>query len=49
MNRHKYSPGIDSTAEIDRCLAHVSVLRLEITELTGKEAIELTRERNRQG
>lgn len=42
----KYSPGIDSTEEIRRCISHVTVLRLDIIEITGKEAIELTRQRN---
>lgn len=42
----KYSPGIDSDAEIAKCLGHVTVLRLDIESLTGKEAIELVRARN---
>ena len=37
----KYSPGIDSTREIDKGLDHVAVLRLEIESLNGKEALEL--------
>lgn len=37
----KYSPGIDSAAEIERCLSHVAVLRIDISGMTGKEAIEL--------
>ena len=37
----KYSPGIDPSAEISKCLSHVSVLRLNIDSMTGKEAIEL--------
>lgn len=41
----KYSPGIDSAAEIARCLPRVAVLRLDIVAVTGKEAIELTRRR----
>ncbi len=41
----KYSPGINSDAEIAKCLSHVSVLRLDIESMTGKEAIELVRER----
>ena len=39
----KYSPGIDSSAEIKRCINHVLMLRLDIKEITGKEAIELVR------
>ncbi len=39
----KYSPGIDSDAEIARCLSHVTVLRLDIESVTGKESIELVR------
>lgn len=42
----KYSPAIDSTAEITKCISHVAVLRLDIEDITGKEAIELVRERN---
>ena len=41
----KYSPGIDPEAEISRCISHVSVLRLDIDHMTGKEAIELVRKR----
>lgn len=41
----KYSPGIDSEAEISRFINNVAVLRLEITGMTGKESIELTRSR----
>ncbi len=39
----KYSPGIDPSAEIERCLGHVSILRMKILEISGKEAIELIR------
>ncbi|MCM1036007.1 MAG: pyridoxamine 5'-phosphate oxidase family protein [Bacteroides sp.] len=39
----KYSPGIDPTEEIARCLAHVCVLRIDIESLSGKESIELVR------
>lgn len=44
----KYSPGVDSSEEIARCLGHVAVMRLDIEEMSGKEAIELVRARNRQ-
>lgn len=42
----KYSPGINPEAEIARCINHVTVLRLDIDSITGKEAIELVRQRN---
>ena len=42
----KYSPGIDPDAEISKCINHVSVLRLDIDFITGKEAIELVRKRH---
>ena len=42
----KYSPGIDSTAEIAGGIGRVAILRLDIETLTGKEAIELTRRRS---
>lgn len=41
----KYSPGIDSTHEIERSLNHIAVMRLDLRSLSGKEAIELTRKR----
>ena len=41
----KYSPGIDPEAEISKCIRHVSVLRLDIDSMTGKESIELVRDR----
>lgn len=41
----KYSPGVDSAAEIAKCIGHVTVLRLDIDSFTGKEAIELVRQR----
>lgn len=43
----KYSPGIDSAEEIAGALHRVVVLRFDIECLTGKEAIELVRERAR--
>ncbi len=43
----KYSPGIAPDAEIAKCLGQVSVLRLDIESMTGKEAIELVRERKK--
>ncbi len=42
----KYSPGIDPDAEISKGINHVSVLRLDIDFITGKEAIELVRKRH---
>ncbi|MDE6134631.1 MAG: pyridoxamine 5'-phosphate oxidase family protein, partial [Muribaculaceae bacterium] len=41
----KYSPGIDSGNEIARYLRNVIVLRLDIESVSGKEAIELVRQR----
>ncbi len=41
----KYSPGIDSTAEIAGAINHVAVIRISIDAISGKEAIELTRNR----
>ena len=41
----KYAPGVDSREEIDKCLRAVTILRLDIESMTGKEAIELTRNR----
>lgn len=42
---HKYSPGVNPDAEIEKCIRHVAVLRLDIESITGKEAIELVRDR----
>lgn len=42
----KYSPGIDSAMEISRFINNVTLLRLEITAMTGKESIELTHARH---
>lgn len=42
----KYSPGIDPDTEIGRFIKSVCVIRIDIDSVTGKEAIELTRERN---
>lgn len=41
----KYSPGIDSTAEIEKSLQRVCIIRIKIDRSSGKEAIELTRHR----
>lgn len=43
----KYSPGVDPEAEISRFIKNVLVLRLDIESITGKESIELVKERNR--
>lgn len=43
----KYSPGIDPEAEIARFIKTVCIVRVDIDSVTGKEAIELTRARNR--
>lgn len=39
----KYSPGIDPTEEIHKFLKNVCIVRITLTEITGKEAIELVR------
>lgn len=44
----KYSPGIDPEAEIARFIKSVCIVRIDIDSVTGKEAIELTRARNRE-
>lgn len=42
----KYSPGIDPEAEIARFIKTVSIVRIDIDSVTGKEAIELMRARH---
>lgn len=42
---NKYSPGIDPTDEIARFLKTVCIVRFNIDHISGKEAIELTRQR----
>ena len=41
----KYSPGIDSREEIEKSLSRVAVIRISVDDISGKEAIELTRKR----
>ena len=41
----KYSVGIDPTAEIKKFLKTVAIIEISIDKITGKEAIELTRQR----
>lgn len=41
----KYSKGIDPTAEINKFLKVAAVIRIMIEKVTGKEAIELARQR----
>ena len=43
----KYSPGIDPEEEIARFIKTVCIIRIDIDSVTGKEAIELKRTRNR--
>ena len=43
----KYSPGLDPMFEINKSLKAVTVIRINLTRITGKEAIELARRRNR--
>lgn len=45
MLSDKYCPGIDPTNEIDKFIKTVKVLRIDIESLTGKESIELVRQR----
>lgn len=40
----KYSPGIDPETEILRFIKTVCIVRIDIDRVTGKEAIELTKE-----
>lgn len=42
----KYCPGIDPTGEIEKFRKVVAVLRIDIESITGKESIELVRQRN---
>lgn len=44
----KYSPGIDCEQEIAKGIDRVMILQMEIETLSGKEAIEMTRQRNRE-
>ena len=39
----KYSPGIDPTEEIAKFLNNVCIVKVHLSKITGKEAIELTR------
>lgn len=41
----KYSPGIDPTAEINRFIKTVCIIKISIKSVSGKEAIELTKVR----
>lgn len=41
----KYAPGIDPTREVAKFLKNVSIVRIHLSRITGKEAIELTRMR----
>lgn len=43
----KYSPGIDCVQEIEKSIERVSVLKFKILTKTGKEAIELVRQKER--
>ena len=43
----KYSPGIECEPEIEKGIDRVLILRLEIESVSGKEAIELTKERKK--
>lgn len=41
----KYCPGIDSRQEIEKFLKAVAIIRIRLEQTTGKEAIELVREK----
>lgn len=43
----KYSPGLNSSEEINKSLRQVAVIRIRLERITGKEAIELVRRKNK--
>ena len=43
----KYSPGLNPSEEINKSLRQVAVIRIRLERITGKEAIELVRRKNR--
>lgn len=43
----KYAPGIDPTTEIAKFIKNVCIVRIHLSRITGKEAIELTRLRKK--
>ena len=43
----KYSPGMDCEPEIEKGINRVLILKLTIDSITGKEAIEIVKERNK--
>lgn len=43
----KYSPGIESGAEINRFITTVCIIKIHIECVSGKEAVELTRARHK--
>lgn len=45
MLSNKYCPGIDPTNEIEKFIKVVKVLRIDIDNITGKESIELVRQK----
>lgn len=45
MLSDKYCPGIDPTNEIDKFINTVKVMRIDIDSISGKESIELVRQR----
>ena len=42
----KYSPGVNPTDEINKSQQIVTIIRIRLEQITGKEAIELVRRRN---
>ena len=43
----KYSPGLDCEPEIEKGIDRIKILKLEIDSITGKEAIEIVKQRNK--
>ena len=39
----KYSPGLNPTQEIEKFIKNVAVIKIKIQQITGKEAIELVK------
>lgn len=45
----KYSPGLDTTEEIEKFLNSVCVLEMSVEHMSGKEGLEFLRRRNKDG
>jgi len=44
----KYCPGIDPDKEIKRFIKEMTIIRVEVESVTGKEAVELLRKHERK-